>query len=69
MKFLQRSCRDVTRLVLAGEDRRLGWFDRQIVRAHLRVCVACPKFVKQVDLMRGAFGRWRTYRETSDDAA
>jgi hypothetical protein len=69
MKFLQRSCRDVTRLVLAGEDRRLGWFERRLVRAHLRVCQACPRFTRQVELMHGAFGRWRNYRETSDDAA
>ena len=32
MKFLARNCREVTRLVLAGEDRRLSWFERLLVR-------------------------------------
>jgi hypothetical protein len=61
MKFLQRNCREVTRLVLAGEDRRLGWFERLLVRSHLRVCGACPRFARQVALMREAMGRWRRY--------
>lgn len=64
MKFLQRNCRQVTELVLAGEDRRLGWFERTLVRAHLKVCAACPRFVGQVALMREALGRWRAYAET-----
>jgi predicted anti-sigma-YlaC factor YlaD len=67
MKFLDRNCRDVTRLVLAGEDRRLGWFERTLVRSHLRVCSACPVFSRQVALMREAMARWRAYAE--EDAA
>ena len=63
MKFLQRSCREVTRLVLAGEDRRLSWFERLLLRSHLKVCQACPRFVAQVALMRGAMARWRHYSE------
>lgn len=63
MKFLNRNCREVTRLVLAGEDRRLGWFERLLVRSHLKVCGACPRFLRQVELMRGAMGRWRRYTE------
>ena len=66
MKFLQRNCREVTELVLAGEDRRLGWFERTLVRAHLKVCAACPRFVGQVGLMREACGRWRRYSETGE---
>lgn len=63
MKVFHRSCREVTRLVLAGEDRRLGWFERLLVRQHLRVCAACPRFARQVALMRGAMGRWRHYAD------
>ena len=63
MKFLARSCRDVTALVLAGEDRTLGLMERWIVRAHLKACTACPKFYRQVTFMRGALPRWRAYRD------
>ena len=66
MKLLQRSCRDVTALVLAGEDRALGWFERWLVRTHLKACEACPRFVRQVALMRRALPRWRAYRDGAD---
>jgi hypothetical protein len=63
MKFLQRNCREVTALVLAGEDRALGFFERWAVRTHLKVCTACPRFTRQVELMRQALPRWRAYRD------
>jgi predicted anti-sigma-YlaC factor YlaD len=66
MKFLQRNCREVTALVLAGEDRTLGPLERWAVRAHLKVCQACPRFNRQVALLRKALPRWRAYRESSD---
>ena len=65
MKFLQRNCRQVTELVLAGEDRRLGWLERWAVHAHLKVCGACPAFNRQVALLRQALPRWRAYRDSS----
>jgi hypothetical protein len=67
MKLLQRSCREVTRLVVAGEDRRLSWFERLLVRSHLKACQACPRFVAQVALMRQGLSRWRAYREAEAD--
>jgi predicted anti-sigma-YlaC factor YlaD len=66
MKLLQRNCREVTALVLAGEDRRLGLVERWAVRAHLKVCTACPRFYRHVALMRQALPRWRAYRDGSD---
>jgi len=63
MSLLFRNCREVTELVLAGEDRRLGLVERLAVRAHLRICAACPKFVRQVELMHQALPRWRAYRD------
>jgi predicted anti-sigma-YlaC factor YlaD len=66
MKFLQRNCRDVTALVLAGEDRALGVFERWVVRAHLKACDACPRFYRQVELMRQALPRWRAYRDSAE---
>lgn len=65
---LKLNCREVTRLVLEGEDRRLGWRERLGVRLHLLVCKACPHFIGQVALMRQAMGRWRQYAETDDRA-
>lgn len=59
MKLLERNCREVTRLVLAGEDRKLTWFERLVLRTHLKACQACPRFVAQVALMREAMARWR----------
>jgi len=64
--FIHRNCRDVTRLVLEGEDRRLSLFERLVVRLHMLICAACPRFERQVRLMRGAMGRWRTYAERDD---
>lgn len=67
MKSLFRNCREVTALVLGGEDRRLSVLERLAVRLHMQICEACPRFARQVDLMRRALPRWRNYRD-SDDA-
>jgi predicted anti-sigma-YlaC factor YlaD len=66
IKFLQRNCRQVTALVLAGEDRQLGFVERWAVRAHLKACQACPRFYRQVALMREALPKWRAYRDGAD---
>lgn len=58
MRFT-RSCRDVTRLVLEGEDRQLALGERLAVRVHMLACRACPRFEHQVRLMREATRRWR----------
>jgi hypothetical protein len=58
------SCRDVTRLVLEGEDRRLRLSERLGVRVHMLMCKACPKFAQQVQFMRGAMGRWKQYGDS-----
>jgi len=67
MRFLIFSnCREVTDFVLAGLDRRLGPLERIAVHLHLQICAACPKFNRQVALMRQALPRWRAYREGAD---
>lgn len=63
MRILDRTCREVTALVLARQDRRLGLAERLIVRLHLSVCKGCPRFVRQVALMQKAMPRWRSYRD------
>jgi len=58
---LRGTCREVTRLVLEGEDRALTSGERWVVRLHMVICMACPRFERQVRLMREAMGRWRAY--------
>ncbi len=60
---LQRSCKQVTALVIAREDRDLPWQERLAVRMHMAICVACPIFERQVFTMRNAIRQWRQYEE------
>ena len=62
MKF-DLTCKEVTRLVLEGEDRRLSLGERLALRWHLLICAACPKFLRQVHFMRRALGHWKQYGE------
>lgn len=59
-------CREVTRLVLQGQDRALPWHERTVVRLHQGICEGCTRFARQVRLMNGALPRWRRYREDAD---
>ena len=56
---LRRTCKEAAALLVAREDRELALADRVALRLHLAVCEACPRFERQLDLMRRAFGRWR----------
>ncbi len=66
-KFGLSTCKEVTHLVLQGEDRQLRMGERVKIRMHLMICKACPIFAKQVALMRKASQRWRHYAETADN--
>jgi anti-sigma factor RsiW len=54
------TCRDVERLLIAGEDRRLSAGDRELVEGHLRSCARCRAFVEDRRAMREEVGalRW-----------
>jgi Putative zinc-finger len=52
MKWL--SCREATRLVSEGLDRRLPFGARVALRVHLAVCDGCTNFKRQVDFLRRA---------------
>ncbi|HEY7787774.1 MAG TPA: zf-HC2 domain-containing protein [Casimicrobiaceae bacterium] len=54
------SCKEVSRLLSQGEDRRLALMERVKMRLHLRVCVACMRFARQLAFMREALRRYRT---------
>ena len=62
MKF-KLTCREVTRIVLEGEERPLAFGERLRLRFHMLICEACPRFVQQVKFMRSAIGRWKQYAE------
>ncbi len=62
MRF-ERSCREVTRLVLESQDRDLPLADKLALQIHWRICDGCTKFKNQTELMREAMKRWRGYRD------
>lgn len=62
----RRTCRQVTEMVLRNEDAALRWHERVAVRLHMQICVACPRFVRQVSFMREAMGQWRRYSERDE---
>jgi hypothetical protein len=63
MMILRRSCKEVTALLVAREDRELPAVERVALRLHLAVCSACPLFERQLLTMRNAMKRWRHYTE------
>ena len=48
------SCKEVSRLVSQGLDRRLGFTERLRLRVHLAICDGCTNFKKQMDFLRKA---------------
>ncbi|MHB1668646.1 zf-HC2 domain-containing protein [Thiomonas sp.] len=62
-----RSCREISALVLAREDRVLSFPERLAIRLHFLMCEACPRFEKQVLTMRQAMNNWRHYRGDDSD--
>jgi hypothetical protein len=66
MSLFNRNCREVTRLILERENRRLGTVERIAVRLHLSICRMCTRFAGQVRLMNRAMTRWKAYSEHDD---
>ncbi len=48
------SCKEVTRIVSRGLDRRLGFGERVRLRVHLAICDGCTNFTKQMAFLRKA---------------
>jgi hypothetical protein len=65
--ILRRSCKEVSALLVAREDRELPAVERVALRLHLAACRACPLFERQLLTMRNAFSRWRNYTGTDAD--
>ena len=53
------SCKEVSRLLSQGEDRRLTLVERVKLRLHLSVCDACTRFVRQLAFVRRALARYK----------
>jgi hypothetical protein len=58
---LKRSCKEITALVVAREDRHLGLADRLALRIHMTICDACPRFERQMLTLRNGLRAWRNY--------
>jgi hypothetical protein len=48
------SCKETTRLVSQGLDRRLGFGERVALRLHFAICDGCTNFRKQLEFLRKA---------------
>ena len=59
-----RTCRDVTVLLVAREDRDLKLAERWALRLHLPLCMACQRMQGQVLTIRHALQKWRQDSET-----
>lgn len=67
MIALNRTCKEVTALVIAREDRSLVLQDRLALRLHMAICATCPVFERQVLTMRNAMRQWRNYADPDAD--
>ena len=51
---LMMPCKEVTRLVSQGLDRRLGFGERVALRVHFAICSGCSNFDRQMHFLRDA---------------
>ncbi|OHC62583.1 MAG: hypothetical protein A3H93_17595 [Rhodocyclales bacterium RIFCSPLOWO2_02_FULL_63_24] len=52
------SCKLATRLLSAGQDRKLTLSERFQIEMHLAMCTGCSNFRKQVNFLRVACRRF-----------
>ncbi len=64
---LRRTCKEVSALLVAREDRPLPLRERLALRLHLAMCAACPRFERQMLTMRNAMKQWRGYTASEPD--
>ena len=57
------SCKEASRLVSQGLDRKLGFGERVALRVHLAICDGCTNFKDQVERLRAAIARLPEARE------
>ena len=63
---IPNSCRDISGLLLAREDRSLSFGERLALRVHILTCRACQRFEKQTLTLRSALRDWRAHQDRDD---
>ena len=48
------SCKETTRLLSQGEDRKLSFGERVALRVHFAICKGCPNVSAQFKFLRSA---------------
>lgn len=61
---MKLTCRDASRLLSDGLDRKLSFADRAALRLHLTLCDACTRLKAQFEFMRRAVS---AYANRDDD--
>ena len=54
---MKLTCKEATRLVSQGMDRRLGVGERLRLHVHLAICDACTQFTRQMAFLRKAMAK------------
>jgi hypothetical protein len=67
MMPFNRTCKEVTALVVAREDRKLPMRERLALSIHMKICDTCPVFERQMFTVRSAMRQWRAYQGRGDD--
>ena len=53
------NCKEASRLMSRAEERPLSWRDRMRLWLHVRKCVACQRYKRQLGVMREAMRHFR----------
>ncbi len=51
---IRLTCKEASRLISDGMDRRLSVMERIALQLHVRVCDACTRFSRQLGFLRRA---------------
>lgn len=60
------SCKEVTRLISEGHERRLTLTERAALKWHTMLCAGCTNFGKHMDFLRKAAVRYREGHRDDD---
>jgi hypothetical protein len=52
-------CKDATRVLSQAQERTLSPLERWKLRMHLRICVACQRFERQLAFIRETLRKYR----------
>ena len=63
MRYFDLTCRWASKLLVEQRGRHLSLREQISVAMHLRVCLMCRRYNKQLDIMDQAVVGWKSYRE------